>query len=94
MDGPSAAGSAISRSVEPSRAVTVASQTLIFSNFQPGRLHARGPKSRKSNGNQVFFNPGSYLSGGAYAFSVALETSMEMGTSICRGESVFAKQLQ
>jgi len=71
-DGPSAAGSAISRSVESSRSATVASPALIFSNFQRGRLHTRVAKSRKSNGNQVFFNPETYLSGGVYAVSVAV----------------------
>ena len=71
-DGSSAAGSAIGRSVESSRAGTVASQPLIFSNFQRGRLHSPVSKSRNSNGTPVFFNPETYLSGGVYAFSVAV----------------------
>lgn len=43
-----------------------------FSNLQRGRLRSRLPKSKGSNGNPVFFNPETYLSGGVYAFSVAV----------------------
>src|SRR5580704_17689344 len=56
---------------EFSRARKVASPVL-FSNFQRPRLHTGVPKSKKSNGGPIFFNPETYLSGGVYAFSVAV----------------------
>jgi hypothetical protein len=56
---------------EFSRARKVTSPVL-FSNFQRRRLHTGVPKSKKSNGGPIFFNPETYLSGGVYAFSVAV----------------------
>jgi len=50
----------------------VSSPALPLSNFPRGRFRAIGSKSNIPKDNPIFFNPATYLSGGVYAFSVAV----------------------
>jgi Bacterial Ig-like domain (group 3)/FG-GAP-like repeat len=45
---------------------------LLLSKNHGGRLHSRVPQLKIPNDNPIFFNPATYLSGGVYAFSVAV----------------------
>src|SRR5580704_13474673 len=50
----------------------VSSPALTWSNLHRRKFHGNAPASRLPNDSPIFFNPETYLSGGVYAFSVAV----------------------
>jgi hypothetical protein len=50
----------------------VSSPALAWSNWHRRRFHGNAPGRRLPNDSPIFFNPETYLSGGVYAFSVAV----------------------
>jgi Big-like domain-containing protein/VCBS repeat protein/FG-GAP repeat protein len=50
----------------------VSSPALAWSNLHRRRFHGNAPASHLPNDSPIFFNPETYLSGGVYAFSVAV----------------------